>query len=77
LNSIAAININTLVYSPYNNDDSCKSADQVHSDLNLIKSVGVSALRVYATDCNTDNTVLPVAQQLGMKVAQGFYFIWS
>lgn len=74
LNSIAAININTLVYSPYNNDDSCKSADQVQSDLNLIKSVGVNALRVYATDCNTDNTVLPVAQQLGMKVAQGFYF---
>ena len=63
----------TLVYSPYNNDGSCKSATDVYSDLSIIKSRGVNKIRVYGTDCNSFQTVLPVCAQFGMKVNQGLW----
>ena len=63
----------TLVYSPYNNDGSCKSATDVYNDLSIIKSRGVNKIRVYGTDCNSFQTILPVCAQFGMKVNQGLW----
>lgn len=63
----------TLVYSPYNSDGSCKSATEVYSDISIIKSRGVNKLRVYGTDCNSFQTILPVCAQFGMKVNQGLW----
>lgn len=60
-----------LVYSPYNNDMSCKDARTVSNDLYYLKSKGAKSLRIYATDCDSLNTVIPVARQLGMQITQG------
>lgn len=63
----------SLTYSPYNNDGSCKSADQVFSDLSQIKAKGVSNVRIYGTDCNSLGTVQPAAAKLGIKINQGLW----
>jgi exo-beta-1,3-glucanase (GH17 family) len=63
-----------LVYSPYQNDGACKDYDTVSSDINYIHSKGINNLRIYGSDCNVFETVLPVVKSLGMKVNQGFWF---
>ncbi|CCF58948.1 hypothetical protein KAFR_0F03520 [Kazachstania africana CBS 2517] len=63
----------TLVYSPYNNDSSCKTYDEVYADLLNIQQHGVYKLRVYGTDCDSLNTIEPVAVQLGMTINQGLW----
>ncbi|SCW01037.1 LAFE_0D03686g1_1 [Lachancea fermentati] len=62
-----------LVYSPYNNDNSCKGSSDVYSDLQFIQSKGVSKIRIYGTDCNSLETVLSAAKDLGLKVNQGLW----
>jgi exo-beta-1,3-glucanase (GH17 family) len=62
-----------IVYSPYNNDRTCKRYRTVRDDLSLIKSKNVRSVRVYASDCNSLYTVLPAAKQLGLKVNQGLW----
>ncbi|ONH70197.1 putative beta-glucosidase btgE [Cyberlindnera fabianii] len=62
-----------IVYSPYNSDSTCKDFDTVKSDLKLISSTGISKIRVYGTDCNSINTVLPNAASFGLTVNQGFW----
>ncbi|QPG74409.1 hypothetical protein FOA43_001738 [Brettanomyces nanus] len=62
-----------IVYSPYNNDSSCKSYDTVYSDLTLIKSKQIGEIRIYGNDCNYLTTVLPIATILGLQVNQGFW----
>lgn len=64
---------NTITYSPYNDDSSCKSADQVYADLKKLHDVGISAIRVYGTDCNSISTVQPACVSLGLKIDQGFW----
>ncbi|KAF5099111.1 hypothetical protein D0Z00_001775 [Geotrichum galactomycetum] len=63
----------TVTYSPYNDDSSCKTSDQVYSDLSKIASLGIGNIRVYGTDCNSIYTVEPNAVKLGLKVDQGFW----
>lgn len=63
----------SLTYSPYNNDGTCRSADDVYSDLAKIKAKGVANIRVYGTDCNSLNTVQPAASKLGIRINQGLY----
>lgn len=63
-----------IVYSPYNNDNTCKDSSTVESDLELIASVGITNIRVYAVDCNSLETVQPAAAKLGIKVNQGLWF---
>ncbi|TID13595.1 hypothetical protein CANINC_004857 [Pichia inconspicua] len=63
----------TIVYSPYNNDGTCKDYKTVSNDLQLIASKGIKQIRVYGTDCNYMTTVLTVAKFLGIKVNQGFW----
>lgn len=62
-----------IVYSPYNDDSTCKDASTVSSDLQLIKSKGISKIRIYGTDCNSLQTIQPAAAQLGLKVNQGLW----
>lgn len=62
-----------IVYSPYANDNSCKTYLDVYSDLSLILSKGIKEVRVYGTDCNYMTTILPAAAKLGIKVNQGFW----
>lgn len=62
-----------LAYSPYNGDGSCRSASDIAADLQNIKNKGVSQLRIYGTDCNSFETVLPTCVQLGLKVNQGLW----
>lgn len=63
----------SIVYSPYNNDNSCKSYTTVFTDLKLIASKGIKEIRIYGNDCNYLTTVLNVANKLGLKVNQGFW----
>lgn len=62
-----------ITYTPYNDDSSCKSSDQVSSDLQEIHSKGISKIRVYGTDCNSLDTILSAASSLGIKVNQGLW----
>ncbi|CUS22945.1 LAQU0S07e03774g1_1 [Lachancea quebecensis] len=62
-----------LAYSPYNNDNSCKDSDSVYKDLSLIKSRGVSQIRLYGTDCNSLETVTSAAKSLGLTINQGLW----
>lgn len=64
---------NSIVYSPYENDGTCKSYSTVLSDLKLIASKGIQELRVYGNDCNYLTTVLPISKTLGLVVNQGFW----
>lgn len=63
----------SIVYSPYNNDGSCKAYSTVLSDLQLIQSKGINELRIYGNDCNYLSTVLVVAKKIGLVVNQGFW----
>lgn len=62
-----------LTYSPYNSDGTCRSASDVYNDLQIIKSKGVSQVRIYGTDCNSIETVQPACSKLGIKINQGFW----
>lgn len=62
-----------ITYTPYNDDASCRTAQQVTEDLNLIKSKGISMIRVYGTDCGTFENIAPTAAQLGIKINQGLW----
>ncbi|KAL3231146.1 putative family 17 glucosidase SCW11 [Nakaseomyces bracarensis] len=63
----------SLTYSPYNNDGTCRAAEDVYNDLTEIKAKGVANIRVYGTDCNSLNTVQPAAAKLGIRINQGLY----
>uniref|UniRef100_A0A060TAI0 ARAD1D24156p n=1 Tax=Blastobotrys adeninivorans TaxID=409370 RepID=A0A060TAI0_BLAAD len=63
-----------IVYSPYNDNKSCKDANTVRNDLHLIKSKNIKSIRVYSTDCGSLDHVVPVARELGMTVSQGLWF---
>ncbi|SCU92686.1 LAME_0F01046g1_1 [Lachancea meyersii CBS 8951] len=66
-----------LVYSPYNDDNSCKDSSSVYQDLEFIKSKGVSKIRVYGTDCNSLETVTSAAKSLGITINQGLWITSS
>ncbi|KAI5956366.1 SCW11 [Candida jiufengensis] len=63
----------SIVYSPYNNDRSCKSSDQINYDLELIASKGIKNIRSYGIDCGSLTTVLQKAKELGLSVNQGVW----
>lgn len=63
-----------LSYTPFDpNSGGCRSADQVRQDLQLLFNKGIREIRVYGTDCNSNQLVLPAAGSIGMTVVQGFY----
>lgn len=60
-------------YTPYNDDSTCKSSDQVNDDLQKIQSKGIYRIRVYGADCGAFENILPAASRLGLKVNQGLW----
>ncbi|KAL9528239.1 Cell surface mannoprotein [Sphaerulina musiva] len=64
-----------IVYSPYNNDGTCKSQDQVNADFAKINGYGM--VRIYGTDCDQVNTVKTAATAKGMKLFVGIFDINS
>ena len=61
-----------IVYSPYNSDHSCKSAEQVAADVEQLKMF--SPLRLYGVDCNQVQNVLAAAKKHGIQIFAG---IWN
>ncbi|CUM65915.1 uncharacterized protein PRCAT00003567001 [Priceomyces carsonii] len=63
----------TIVYSPYNDDGTCKVASSINSDLEYIYSKNIKKIRLYGVDCNVLTAVLPQCSKLGIKVNQGLW----
>ncbi|ODV81458.1 glycoside hydrolase family 17 protein [Suhomyces tanzawaensis NRRL Y-17324] len=63
-----------IVYSPYQDNGSCKDQGTIDSDLEFIFSKGIKKLRIYGTDCNLFTATLPKCSQLGITVNQGVWF---
>jgi exo-beta-1,3-glucanase (GH17 family) len=66
-----------MCYSPYQgnsaSDSSCKSSEQVMSDISEIAAKGFKAVRIYATDCAQLENVGAAAKQYGLKMIIGIY----
>ncbi|KAL7275624.1 Cell surface mannoprotein mp65 [Rhizina undulata] len=60
-----------MVYSPYNSDNSCKSASDVASDIAKISDF--SMIRLYGVDCNQIQNVMAAAKPYGIKLFLGIY----
>lgn len=65
--------IQALTYSPYSNDGSCKTAQQVLADLEIIASKNIPRIRVYGTDCGSVQTIGAAVIHYGLVLDQGFY----
>ncbi|CAL9734791.1 probable family 17 glucosidase Scw4p [Monosporozyma servazzii] len=73
--SVETLNKSTvkgITYSPYNADGTCKSADQVASDLANMKQY--PAIRLYGVDCSQVENVM-MAKQSNQKLFLGIYFM--
>lgn len=62
-----------ISYSPYNADNSCKSTEQVATDLQAIR--GYSLIRLYGTDCDQVANVLSAIQGKGISLFVGIFDI--
>lgn len=63
----------TIVYSPFNNDRSCKTYDTIKGDLQMILAKNIKKVRLYGVDCLTISAILPLCKELGISVNQGFW----
>lgn len=63
-----------ITYTPYTSDSGdCKTADAVDKDIAEIKKAGFQVVRVYSTDCNTFETVIPACKKYGLEVIIGVF----
>lgn len=62
-----------ITYSPYNSDQSCKTADQISKDLAALD--GYSMIRMYGTDCDQAGPIIGAAKSKNMKVFAGLFNI--
>uniref|UniRef100_L2G2V0 Probable beta-glucosidase btgE n=1 Tax=Colletotrichum fructicola (strain Nara gc5) TaxID=1213859 RepID=L2G2V0_COLFN len=64
-----------MTYTPYAEDasGSCKSADQVDSDIASIAKAGFQVVRVYSTDCSTLENVGSACEKYGLKMIIGIF----
>ena len=62
-----------ISYSPYNGDNTCKSASQVASD--FAKMSGYEVIRLYGTDCNQITNVLAATKDTGVTLFVGIFDI--
>ncbi|KAL9603652.1 MAG: hypothetical protein Q9219_000971 [cf. Caloplaca sp. 3 TL-2023] len=60
-----------ISYTPYNADNSCKSTEQVATDLAQIN--GYQVLRLYGTDCNQVANVLAATKGSNVKFFLGIF----
>ncbi|CCK72388.1 putative family 17 glucosidase KNAG_0K00200 [Huiozyma naganishii CBS 8797] len=70
--SASASGVKGVTYSPYNADGTCKSADQVASDLSSMTEF--PTIRLYGVDCDQVASVMK-AKQANQKVFLGVYFM--
>jgi exo-beta-1,3-glucanase (GH17 family) len=62
-----------ISYSPYNPDNTCKSASQVANDFRLVR--GYSVIRLYGTDCNQVANVIQATRGKGISLFLGIFNI--
>ncbi|ETS87615.1 hypothetical protein PFICI_01443 [Pestalotiopsis fici W106-1] len=62
-----------ITYTPYDSDGSCKSSSAVAEDIAAIAAFGVTAVRVYSTDCDTLPNVGGACADHGLKMILGIY----
>ncbi|KAF9879092.1 hypothetical protein CkaCkLH20_03325 [Colletotrichum karsti] len=64
-----------ITYTPFSEDasGSCKTADQVDSDIASIKKSGFTTVRVYSTDCSTLENVGSACEKYGLKMIIGIF----
>lgn len=60
-----------ICYSPYNADGTCKTQDQVDSDIRTISESGYHTVRLYGVDCNQIQTVTTAASAYKMRIFAG------
>lgn len=62
-----------LAYSPYNDDGTCKTRDQVFTDIASLKAFRL--IRSYGTSCDQIRNIIDAAQPHGTKVLLGIHDI--
>ncbi|KAK8218165.1 beta-glucosidase 5 [Phyllosticta capitalensis] len=62
-----------ITYTPYSSDGSCKSADDVKTDIADIKDKGFTTVRLYATDCDGLVNVGAACSESSLKMIIGIY----
>jgi exo-beta-1,3-glucanase (GH17 family) len=62
-----------IVYSPYNDDHKCKTKDEMHRDIEMLK--GYNPIRLYGIDCDQIEIVIDASKRFGMQVFIGIYDI--
>ncbi|KAK7527855.1 beta-glucosidase 5 [Phyllosticta citriasiana] len=62
-----------ITYTPYNSDGTCKSADDVKTDIADIKDKGFTTVRLYATDCDGLVNVGAACSESTLKMIIGIY----
>lgn len=62
-----------ITYSQYNDDHSCKSADQVDGDIADIAKKGFGAIRLYSPECDSLNTVGGACKKYGVQIILGVF----
>lgn len=62
-----------LTYTPYADNGDCRSADVIKSDIAKIAKWGYTTIRVYSVDCGVFETVVPAAEECGLKVIYGIF----
>lgn len=62
-----------ITYSPYNDDQSCKTASQVDGDVAAIAAKGFKALRLYSSDCGGLQSVGSACEKYGLKIVLGIF----
>ncbi|GKT55344.1 exo-beta-glucosidase [Colletotrichum tofieldiae] len=64
-----------ITYTPYSEDasGSCKSAEQVDSDIATIKKSGFRTVRIYSTDCSTLENVGAACEKYGLQMIIGIF----
>jgi exo-beta-1,3-glucanase (GH17 family) len=73
IGSLGSAGLWSMAYSQYNDDNSCKGAADVLSDLQNILASGFGAVRIYATNCNALATVGAAAEATGLKIVVGVF----
>lgn len=64
-----------ICYSPYNADGTCKTQDQVDSDIRTLSQSGYHTIRIYGVDCNQIQTVTTAASAHKMHIFAGLLTI--
>ncbi|RAK76363.1 putative cell wall glucanase (Scw11) [Aspergillus fijiensis CBS 313.89] len=70
---VSATGLMGMTYTPYTNDNGCKSTATMTSDIKTIAGKGFTHIRLYSTDCNTLEVIGELAEELGLKLILGIY----